>query len=82
MRELGFGMNRAFSFERTVSDVGAFERMCGVHLSLGAKHMSYNKPNIKKRAARQHVDVFVHTDSVTLDGEVIYQGGAWTVPVD
>ncbi|MCH2106981.1 MAG: hypothetical protein MK291_10100 [Planctomycetes bacterium] len=81
MRELGFGLNRAFSFERTVSDVGAFERMCGVHLSLGAKHMSYNKPNIKKRAARQHVDVFVHTEAVTLDDEVIYQDGAWTVPV-
>jgi len=81
MRELGFGLNRAFSFERTVSDVGAFERMCGVHLSLGAKHMSYNKPNIKKRAARQHVDVFVNTESVTLDDEVIYEDGAWTVPV-
>jgi len=82
MRELGFGMNRAFSFERTVSDVGAFERMCGVHLSLGAKHAIYNKPNIRKKAARQHVDVFVLTDSVTLDDEVIYRDGAWTVSAD
>ncbi|HXK20797.1 MAG TPA: hypothetical protein VNG33_23460, partial [Polyangiaceae bacterium] len=30
LRELGFGMNRAFSRERRVSDVGAFERVCGV----------------------------------------------------
>ena len=82
MRELGFGMNRAFSLERTVSDVGAFERMCGVHLSLGAKHAIYNKPNIRKKSARQHVDVFVLTESVTLDGEVIYRDGAWSVTAD
>jgi len=82
MRELGFGMNRAFSFDRTVGDVGAFERMCGVHLSLGAKHALYNKPNIRKKTARQHVDVFVLTESVTLDDEVIYQDGAWTVTAD
>ncbi len=82
VRELGFGLNRAFSFERTVSDVGSFERMCGVHLSLGLKHMSYNKPNVKKRAARQHVDVFVLTESVTLDDEVVFQDGAWTVTTD
>jgi len=38
LRELGFGMNRAFSRDRRVADVGAFERVCGVHLSLGARH--------------------------------------------
>ena len=77
VRELGFGMNRAFSQERIVSDIGSFERMCGVHLSLGAKHMTYDKPNIDKRRSRHHVDVFVVTDSVQLDGEVIYKNGAW-----
>lgn len=82
MRELGLGMNRAFTFERTVSDVGSFERMCGVHLSLGAKHVMYNKPNIKKKLARQHVDVFVATESVNLDGERIFKDGAWLVGGD
>ena len=48
---------------------------------LGREAHELNKPNIKKRAARQHVDVFVHTEAVTLDDEVIYQDGAWTVPV-
>jgi hypothetical protein len=79
LRELGLGMNRAFSLERTVKDVGTLERMCGVHLSLGAKHAAFKKPNIKRRAARHHVDVFVHTESVILDGEVVYSDGAWTV---
>jgi aminopeptidase len=79
LRELGFGMNRAFTLERTVKDVGTLERMCGVHLSLGAKHASFTKPQIKKRKARHHVDVFVITESVTLDDEAIYRAGAWLV---
>ena len=79
LRELGFGMNRAFSQERTVSDIGSFERMCGVHLSLGAKHAVFNKPNIRKKKARYHVDVFVLTERVLLDGDVIYCEGAWQV---
>ena len=77
LRELGLGLNRAFSQERTVTDIGTFERMCGVHLSLGSKHHSYNKPGIKKKTARYHVDVFAITESMTLDGEVIYRDGAW-----
>ncbi len=79
LRELGFGMNRAFSRERIVSDIGTYERMCGVHLSLGAKHASYNKPNIRKRSARHHVDVFVITEDVQLDGGSVYREGAWDV---
>ena len=79
VRELGLGLNRAFTQDKTVSDIGTFERMCGVHLSLGAKHGSYNKPNIKKTTARHHVDVFAITESFTLDDEVIYRNGAWQV---
>ncbi len=79
LRELGLGLNRAFTQERIVSDIGTFERMCGVHLSLGAKHGSYNKPQIKKTAARYHVDVFAFTETVTLDDTVIYRDGEWLV---
>ena len=79
LRELGLGLNKAFTQDRIVRDIGTFERMCGVHLSLGAKHGSYNKPEINKSAARHHVDVFVLTDTVTLDNEVVYRNGAWQV---
>lgn len=79
LRELGFGMNRAFSRERRVSDVGAFERVCGVHLSLGASHGVYKKPHLHPREARHHVDTFVVTDRVLLDDEVIFSDGAWQV---
>ncbi len=79
LRELGLGLNRTFTPDRLVSDIGTFERMCGIHLSLGAKHGIYNKPNIRKAAAKHHVDVFAITESFTLDGEIVYREGAWQV---
>lgn len=79
VREVGLGLNRAFTEDRTVSDIGTFERMCGIHLSLGAKHGSYTKPNIRRADAKYHVDVFSATETVMLDDEVIYRDGAWLV---
>jgi aminopeptidase len=79
VRELGFGMNRAFSRERRVDDIGTYERMCGIHLSLGAKHGVYAKPGFKRKDARYHIDVFVVTEAVYLDGEQVYADGGWTV---
>lgn len=79
IRELGFGMNRAFSPERMVGDIGTVERMCGIHLSLGAKHAVYDKPEFRRRHGRHHVDVFAVTEGVWLDGERVFRDGAWTV---
>lgn len=79
VRELGFGMNRAFTRERRVDDIGTYERMCGIHLSLGAKHGVYSKPGFKRKDARYHIDVFAVTDAVYLDDERVYADGAWTV---
>ncbi|MGS0743251.1 hypothetical protein ACVBEF_15710 [Glaciimonas sp. GG7] len=79
LRELGFGMNRAFSRDRMVSDIGSYERMCGIHLSLGAKHGVYNKATIKRAEARYHIDVFAVTATVSLDDDVVYRDGAWLV---
>lgn len=79
LRELGFGMNRAFNQHRIVSDIGTFERVCGVHLSLGAKHNVYKKPNFKPGKTWHHVDVFVLTRAVYLDNKLIYRDGAWDV---
>ncbi|KQQ88092.1 hypothetical protein [Massilia sp. Leaf139] len=79
VRELGFGMNRAFSRERRVDDIGTYERMCGIHLSLGAKHGVYPKPGFKRKDARYHIDVFVVTDAVYLGEEQVYADGNWIV---
>lgn len=79
LRELGFGLNRAFTSDKIVSDIGTYERMCGIHLSLGAKHGVYNKTNIRRATARHHVDVFAVTESVSLDDVIVYRDGAWLV---
>ena len=79
LRELGFGMNRAFSRERHVPDVGAFERVCGVHLSLGGRHGVYKKAHLNHRVVRYHVDSFVVTSRVLLDDDVVYANGEWIV---
>ena len=79
LREFGFGLNRAFTRTRTVSDIGTYERMCGVHLSLGAKHAIFKKPHFTRRQARHHMDVFVVTETVRLDSAEVYRDGAWRV---
>jgi aminopeptidase len=79
IRELGFGMNRAFSKERSVVDVGAFERACGIHVSVGAKHGVFKKPHLKHRLARHHVDVFAETTRVWLGETLVFEHGAWVV---
>lgn len=79
VRELGFGLNRAFDKIRTVADTGTYERMCGIHFSLGAKHGTYGKPGFKRRDGKYHVDVFADTETFSLDNEVIYKEGAWIV---
>jgi aminopeptidase len=79
LRELGFGMNRAFTRERHVNDIGTYERMCGIHLSLGAKHGVYAKPGFKRKDARYHVDVFAVTEAVHLGEHQVYRDGAWQV---
>jgi len=76
VRELGFGLNRAMTRERRVMDIGTYERMCGIHLSLGGKHAIYRKPGFSRKH-RFHVDVFAVTDRVEIDGEIIYQNGSY-----
>ncbi|MGZ8341216.1 MAG: hypothetical protein ACXWU9_16725 [Telluria sp.] len=77
VRELGFGMNRAFTIDRRVNDIGTYERMCGIHLSLGAKHGVYPKPGFKRKDARYHIDIFAVTEAVYLGEELVYKHGAW-----
>lgn len=80
VRELGFGLNRAMNRERRIAnDVGTFERMCGIHLSLGAKHTVYTKEGFSKKKAKFHVDVFAATDRVVIDDRVVFENNAYCV---
>jgi hypothetical protein len=80
VRELGFGINRALTRARRVHDVSTYERMCGVHLSLGAKHAVYPKAGFNKRKTRFHVDVFAWAERVDIDGHAIFAGEIYLLP--
>lgn len=77
LRELGFGLNRAFTPDHIVTDVGTYERMCGIHLSLGAKHTVYKKSNFRRADTWHHVDVFALTHQVFLDQAIVFDKGSW-----
>ena len=79
IRELGFGLNRGLSKTKILSDVGSYERICGVHLSLGRKHGMYAKPGFKRGDGKFHIDIFLDTDTVTLDDEVVFEEEVWVV---
>jgi hypothetical protein len=80
VRELGFGLNRALTRATKIrNDVGIYERMCGVHLSLGSKHALYPKAGFHKKKVKFHVDVFAAVDSASIDGEIVYQDGAYRI---
>lgn len=79
LREWGFGLNKAFSPERIFPDVGTFERMNGLHFSLGAKHQIYPKANFRRKDGKHHVDVFVALDTLSLGDRTVFANGDWTV---
>jgi leucyl aminopeptidase (aminopeptidase T) len=79
VREFGLGLNRAMSKHRIVSDITAFERQQGLHLSIGAKHAIYPKPGFHRKHGRYHVDIFVDVERIVIDGEAVYQEGRFVV---
>ncbi len=79
IREIGFGLNRAITRERYLQDITAFERIYGMHLSLGEKHSVYKKPGTPTHKTKFHVDLFPVIDRVTTDGKVLFENGKYVV---
>ncbi|MGL1900644.1 MAG: hypothetical protein OCC49_00820 [Fibrobacterales bacterium] len=80
VREIGLGLNRAFTKERIVPSIGTYERMCGLHLSLGKKHTIYNKTAyFRRKDTRYHIDVFVDTQDVVFGGRSVFKDGEWVI---
>lgn len=79
IREIGFGLNRAITKERFIADVTAFERIIGVHLSLGEKHSVYKKEGMSTSKSKFHVDLFLVTDQIQADGQVLFEAGQYRV---
>lgn len=79
VREFGLGLNPAIGRGRTISDVTAFERMLGMHMSLGVKHSIYKKPGLPRKTAGYHIDVFLDLERIKIDDEIIYENGDFTI---
>jgi hypothetical protein len=79
IREIGFGLNRAITRERYLQDITAFERILGMHLSLGEKHSVYKKAGMPTHKTKFHVDLFPMVDRAILDGETIFTNGKYVV---
>lgn len=79
VRELGFWMNTGISKQKRLSDVWAFERVSGFHISLGKKHNIYRKKFDKKIVQRYHIDIFPDVDYIQIDDEVVFTDGKYSI---
>ena len=79
IREIGFGLNRAITRERYLKDITAFERMYGMHISVGEKHTVYKKHGITADKTRFHVDLFPVVDCVKTEERVIFEKGSYCI---
>ena len=77
IRELGFGMNRGITREQPLADITAFERILGLHVSLGEKHTVYKKEGITAKKTRFHVDLFVDAQEIISNDITIYKDGQY-----
>lgn len=81
VRELGLGLNRALGKDHPVNDVTAFERMKGVHMSLGEKHGVYKKPGLVPGKTRYHVDIFLDVDRIIADDRVVFEHDNYVISI-
>ena len=79
IREIGFGLNKAITKERYLSDITAFERILGMHLSFGEKHSVYKKEGLTTNKTKFHIDLFPVVDSVYTDDVLIFENGKYIV---
>jgi aminopeptidase len=79
VREIGFGLNRAITREHYLNDITAFERIHGMHFSLGEKHTVYKKQGITPDKTRYHVDLFPLVEEVMADNKVIFKDSTYLV---
>ncbi len=81
IRELGFGINKAISKdpELLIKDITAFERVCGMHMSIGQKHSVYKKKDYPAHKARYHIDIFIQADLIQTDKIIIWEDESYKI---
>jgi len=80
VREFGLGLNHGLSKTKRLTDISAFERVAGLHISLGLKHDIYRKKVSDKKVQRFHVDIFPDIKSIKVDEVNIFDKGDFLIP--
>ena len=75
IRELGLGMNKGISKEKKLTDISAFERVCGPHISVGLKHDIYRDKFDKNTVQHFHIDIFPVCERIEIDGLTVFENG-------
>lgn len=79
MRELGFWLNPWITKQKTLSDVNAFERIAGFHISLWKKHNIYRKKFSRKVTQRYHIDIFPDVKEIKIDNQTIFENDRYVI---
>lgn len=81
VREFGLGLNRALSRENRLTEATAFERVAGLHLSLGMKHGVYQKKFKKQKEIQQryHVDIYPQVERIWVAEKLVFDKGVFVV---
>lgn len=77
IREIGFGLNKAITRERYIEDITAFERIYGLHFSLGEKHSVYKKTGITTNKTKFHIDIFPVVSRMHYDDTVLFENNTY-----
>jgi hypothetical protein len=76
VRELGMGLNRHIKKDTKLSDPLAYERVEGMHFSIGMKHGMYQKKLWKtwgkKFHQKFHIDVYIDIKEMYIDNQLSY----------
>ena len=81
VREFGLGLNRNITPQHVLTEASAFERIAGLHLSLGWKHGAYLKKFKKQKelVQRYHVDIYPSTKRIWLNDTLIFENGQFVI---
>lgn len=81
VREFGLGLNRAITPTKRLTEATAFERIAGLHLSLGWKHGAYLKKFKKRKdlVQRYHVDIYPDVKRVWLNDTLVFDSGKFVI---
>lgn len=76
VREFGLGLNRAITRRANLTEATAWERVAGLHLSLGMKHGTYMKKFKKSNLEqRYHVDIYPDVKRIWISNQLVFEDG-------